>query len=437
MMIALTLIFTSCQKEDGVDPNATYEVTFQLVYPNDAATAAGVTVKLESSLGTILEAETTEDGLVTFEAITGSYTASASEQRADDGTAKLYNGTSSTILVTSSWDSEVVTDITLLESTSNQVVIKEFYFAGCQNNTGESDYTYDKYVTLYNNSAVEARLNNMCIGTSAGNAHSPCDRDDSGELSFKDESYCPLWSMIAVMENEVVIPAYGEITIALNGGIDHTVTYTNSVDLSDADYVIYDPEILTSTSYHPVPSATISVDNYLKINRYGSGTGFVLGNICPTIVIFQMPEGMSIYEYTADADNIHYPVKYQLAAFACAKIEKEWIIDAVETYSANYVTESVKRLTDDIDAGYIFITQRQGYTAYRNVDVDATTAIEGNTEKLVYGYTGGTDGVVETGTTDSSGIDAEASIANGAVIIYQDYNNTTKDFHQRKVSALK
>ena len=40
-------------------------------------------------------------------------------------------------------------------------------------------------------------------------------------------------------------------------------------------------------------------------------------------------------------------------------------------------------------------------------------------------------------STDPSGIDAEASIKNGAVIVYQDTNNSSKDFHQRKVASLK
>ena len=72
---------------------------------------------------------------------------------------------------------------------------------------------------------------------------------------------------------------------------------------------------------------------------------------------------------------------------------------------------------------------------YRNVDKDATEALPENAGKLVYGYAGGTDDV--EGSTDPSGIDAEASIANGAHIIYSDTNNSFVDFHQRKVFSLK
>jgi hypothetical protein len=89
-----------------------------------------------------------------------------------------------------------------------------------------------------------------------------------------------------------------------------------------------------------------------------------------------------------------------------------------------------------VDAGYVMHMNKMGYTVYRNVDKAATEALEGNKEKLVYNYNGGTQDI-EDGSTDPSGIDAEASIRNGAVIVYQDTNNSTKDFHLRKVSSLK
>ena len=94
-----------------------------------------------------------------------------------------------------------------------------------------------------------------------------------------------------------------------------------------------------------------------------------------------------------------------------------------------------KRFPASIDAGYVEINPKNGYTAYRNVDKAATEALAENEGKLVYNYAGGTEDV--EGTTDPSGIDAEASIANGAHIIYMDSNNSSNDFHQRKVASIK
>jgi hypothetical protein len=112
-----------------------------------------------------------------------------------------------------------------------------------------------------------------------------------------------------------------------------------------------------------------------------------------------------------------------------------WIIDGVEAYLYGNIN-SKKRLTDAVDAGWVNLTNNQGYTIYRNVDKEATEAIASNTGKIVYNYAYGTVGI-PGGTTDPSGIDAEASIKAGARIIYQDTNNSTKDFHQRKQASLR
>ena len=78
------------------------------------------------------------------------------------------------------------------------------------------------------------------------------------------------------------------------------------------------------------------------------------------------------------------------------------------------------------------MTAKMGYTLYRNVDKEATEAIKENEGKLVYNYSLGVEG-----STDPSGIDAEASIKNGARIIYKDTNNSTVDFHLRSKASLR
>lgn len=91
-----------------------------------------------------------------------------------------------------------------------------------------------------------------------------------------------------------------------------------------------------------------------------------------------------------------------------------------------------------MDAGYVYHRNQQGYTLYRNVDQASTEALPENEGKLVYGYSGGTTDIEPScGTTDPSGIDAEASIANGAHIIYQDTNNSSNDFHLRAKASLR
>ena len=121
-----------------------------------------------------------------------------------------------------------------------------------------------------------------------------------------------------------------------------------------------------------------------------------------------------------------------------AIIREAIIVDGVEIFNIPKLADSKTRFIPTIDAGYAKFTNGQGYTIYRNVDKEATEALAENEGKLVYNYAGGTKDVdPDNGTTDPSGIDAEASIAAGAHIIYMDTNNSTNDFHQRKVASIK
>lgn len=83
------------------------------------------------------------------------------------------------------------------------------------------------------------------------------------------------------------------------------------------------------------------------------------------------------------------------------------------------------------------MTNKQGYSIYRNVDKEATEALAENEGKLVYGYSLGTTDYQGATSTDPSTIDAEASMAAGAHIIFKDTNNSTNDFHQRAKASLK
>jgi len=78
------------------------------------------------------------------------------------------------------------------------------------------------------------------------------------------------------------------------------------------------------------------------------------------------------------------------------------------------------------------MTNALGHSLYRNVDKAATEALPENDGKICYYLLPEVDG-----TIDPSGIDAEASIAKGAHIIYQDTNNSTNDFYERQKCALR
>ena len=180
-----------------------------------------------------------------------------------------------------------------------------------------------------------------------------------------------------------------------------------------------------------VAGNVIPSDHYLTCSPFTQGTAWAISNMCPAFFIGNMSkdEAKRISEDTENYDT----TMGTTAAMRVVKFPKANVIGAVEVWSAPNVEKSNVRFPADVNTGYIAITNKLGYTVYRNVDKDATEALPENEGKLVYNYEGALDDAQNGATV----IDAEASIAAGAHIIYKQTNNTANDFHIRKVSSLK
>ncbi|GHT64115.1 hypothetical protein AGMMS50239_21240 [Bacteroidia bacterium] len=318
-----------------------------------------------------------------------------------------------------------------------RVVIKEIYIGGCQKNDNSGAFYNDKYVILYNNSSEPVSLKNLSIGTCMpGNGHATNNFISGGELIYKNEGWIPAGYGIWSLESNAVLDAGKEIVIALENAIDNTQTYSNSVNFANPGYyAAYDLAVWTNPTYYKVADV-IPESHYLKGYKIAGLTvnAFVTSNSSPAFFIFQ-PQGTTPDVFVNDANNI--VLHGSSATQANLKTPVTWVVDGIEIFQKEQETKSIKRLTDNVDAGSAYLTNALGYTLYRNVDKEATEAISENAGKIVYDYDKGTAGVVEGGTTDPSGIDAEASLKLGARIIYKDTNNSTEDFHQRKQAALK
>ena len=213
----------------------------------------------------------------------------------------------------------------------------------------------------------------------------------------------------AVKTSSVSVPASSTTLTFSNSGI---TAYTN------AKYAAADV----------IPSS-----NYLTAFPFNKGNAWVLSNSAPAFFIGNMSkaENERICNDTANFDLTNGTTDVGWSV----KFPKANVIGALEVYSAANIEKSNARFPADINTGYAAITNNMGYTLYRNVDKEATEALPENEGKIVYGYAGGTEDV--NGSTDPSGIDAEASIAGGAHIIYAQTNDSGKDFHQRKTASLK
>ena len=226
-----------------------------------------------------------------------------------------------------------------------------------------------------------------------------------------------------------VVETGKELVIALNGAIDHTQTYSQSVNLANSTYYcLYDIEDFNNAKYYPSPSELISTDHYLKAYKYGLGNAWPVSQFGPAFFVFR-PEGTTLQAFVDDASTTN--LYGGSASQPRKKVPAEWVVDGIEVFVQG-ADGNQKRLLPSVDAGYVELTRGMGYTLYRNVDKEATEALAENEGKLVYNYSLGVGN-----STDASGIDAEASLKNGARIIFQDTNNSTADFHQRSKSSLR
>lgn len=422
ILLAAAAAFTACKKDESAKIN---DVTVQVLIDNEPVTDAVEVTVTDKSTSTAYKA-TTVGGTATFQLVAGIYEATTTLYKE----SSIYNGTNSAVTVVDGGANAFTLNLTA--STTSQVIIKELYTGGCMDNENAKHYQTDRYVILYNNSPVEADASKYAFGMCySANAHATNAYIKDGKPTYSD--YIPAWSAVWWFETNVKIAPYSQIVISITGAIDHTKAYSNSVDLSGADYVFYDPEVFDNASNYPAPSASIPTSNYLKVYCYGKGKAWALSNNSPAFFVFS-PEGTTTKDFVTNQDNIESP--NGIAANNCAKIPLGWVKDGIEVFDNANIQKSNKRLLDSVDAGYIGFTNKCGYTLYRNVDKEATEALAENEGKLVYNYAGGTADV-EGGSTDPSGIDAEASIANGAHIVYKDTNNSRNDFHQRKVASIK
>jgi hypothetical protein len=446
--LLLLLFFTSCEKDD-TEPQ-TFGVTVQLEYPNGFKSEAGVEVTLKNTTtNDVNKAETNADGVAVFTVIAGLYEATVSEVRSDEVFRYIISGRNGAISVTDAWMNGTPVLLPLAVETVAQpvegdpspygkLVIKELYIGGCQKNDLSGAFIMDPYIIVYNNSSQPASIKNLSLGgIFPSNAHASNYFLKDGELTYANLGWLPAHFGIWTVQDDKTLAPGEQIVIAINGAIDHTVTYSNSVNLANADYyVCYDIEKWSLASYYPAPSELIPTSHYLKAYKFAGagGTAWVLSTIDPAAIIFAPRDDIALNEFTTVPENLVYHTDTGApgnGTQVALKVPTAWVLDGIEVYYEGNANNK-KRLTLGVDVGNIEFTNNQGHTLYRNVDKVATEAIIANTGKLIYNYSLGFED-----STDPSGIDAEASIRNGARIIYKDTNNSTNDFHQRSRASLR
>ena len=421
----------------GPEPVVTlYDIAVQLVSEGSNLAIEGIPMTLTDENGMATYDGTTDaGGAATFKVPEGTYSASATYKTAEDGQRIAYNGSNSSISVA---EGSTSFQINLNKVVSQQIIIKELYSTGCQYKAANKTYSNDGYIILYNNSDLPADASDIvfCFSapyTSFANGGNKYIVD--GKFLFESEDWTPAFGGMLWFKNPVEIPPYSQIVIAVFGAIDHTQTVEESVDLSDPSYYwMSNTDIPQWTMAKYTVAETIPIEHYMSGAAFVMGTAWALSNNSPAFYIGKMDSAQA-KALCENADEYDHTLGNG-AANNVVKFPRANVVDAVEVWSAANMEKCYYRFSADINTGYVAITNNQGHTAYRNVDKEATEALEENAGKLVYDYAGGTESEVN-GSTDPSGIDAEASIAAGAHIIYSDTNDSGKDFHQRRVASIK
>lgn len=428
-LLAVSLFWASCKKDDDIAQ--VFTVNVQLAYPAGSSFAAqeGVVIKLTSTANSY-EAKTDANGKASFAVPIGVYETSATDARSANGRSYVYNGVKSGIAVSTNWAGTDIVTLDLTESQRSQIIIKELFTGGTPKDDNSGAFAFDKYVTLYNNSDVAASLNNLCIGMIAPyNSNATNAYFVNGALTYESENWIPAAQAIWYFQQNLTIEPGKQIVVAMNNAVNNTLTYSKSINFDNsAYYAMYDIAKFPNANYYVAPAASIPTNHYLKAEVYGAGNAWAISVTGPGLFLF------TTGDRTPSAFANDASVTSQITGYVNKKVPNSWIIDAVEGYVLNN-TNNKKRFTPAIDAGFVYHVNNQGYSIYRNVDKEATEAITANAGKLVYNYQLGTTSV--GGSTDASGIDAEASIKAGARIVYKDNNNSTTDFHLRSQASLR
>ncbi|WP_319267358.1 DUF4876 domain-containing protein [uncultured Draconibacterium sp.] len=433
LFIVILIVSLSSCKNEYDNLFQTTIVNVQLNYPEDFETVENVIVTLtNTSNNTTFIDSTNSNGTVTFDVPLGLYQASVSETRQVSLNSYIFTG-STNISVSESYENSAVTTIDLSVSKSASILIKELYIGGCQKDDGSGTFRQGQYMILYNNSVSSVSLDNLCFGmVYPYNSNSTNYFYEDGAPSYETENWIPAAQGIWYFPDGVNLASGEQIVVAFNSAIDNTITYSQSINFANSEfYTTYDIDVYSNELYYPVPSSSIPTSHYLSAVKFGSASAWSLSVSSPAFFLFS-PQGETPAEFANNVNNLGY---YNGSANqGYTKVPNDWVIDAAEVYRQG--DDNLKRLPAAIDAGYIVHTNSQGYALYRNVNKEATLAIPGNEGKIIENYSGGTTDIAD-GSTDPSGIDAEASIANGARIIYSDTNSSTNDFHQRKKASLR
>ena len=246
------------------------ELRVTAVYPEGYAgyLREGVAVKLsDRNTGNVYTALTDAQGHAGFRVAAGHYRLSVLDLPDDSA---VFNGTIEQVDLVGE-DKEV--DVALKFSKPGTILIKEIYSGGCmQDPPATGTYADDKYIILHNNGFETYYLDGLCLAMVApynSQAANPwTSTDPSGNIVFRDYAAVPdcIWMFPGSGTDFPLQP--GEDAVVAYHGVDHTQTYSQSVNLNRKGcFVLYDMVYYPGNKLHPTPVPGDQIDqaHYMKV----------------------------------------------------------------------------------------------------------------------------------------------------------------------------
>lgn len=377
----------------------------QLVYPEGHdRLREGVAVTLDDrNSSNTYTALTDASGAVEFRVTAGHYRLAVSDK---PDPSSIFNGTVEQVDLI---PGDAAIDLVLGFSWAGSVIIKEVYSAGCPMDDQPGSYANDKYIVLHNNTGTTQFLDGLCLGmvapyNSKTQSNPWTSVDPSGNIVFRDYAAVPdaIWQFPGGGEEYPLEPG-GDAVIAF-WGVDHTKTYSQSVNLDCEEYfVLYDQMLYPGNSKWPTPTPgeRIRQDHWLKVLKKTGRSGqngantYVISDKSPAVILFRAPEDFDLEGYLAD--DMRSTISS--GSIVYSKIPWEWIVDGMEISDRTGSTNH-KRLRPDVDAGAIgYSGVQQGHTVHRRLDEEATREL---------GFE-----------------------------VYMDTNNSSNDFYERSTQSLR
>ncbi len=283
------------------------------------------------------------------------------------------------------------------ENVSSGFVIEELFISPTYNSETKKSYTYgEQYIKITNNSDVTLYADGLGIAQSA--LLSSMKQDYVDKDAIKDVLPVDFLSIIPGDGTTYPVKPGASIILA-NDALDHSKVFSGAVDLSHADFEIYD---LSSNSRFQ-DTDNPEVPNLISYYKSSKTVFSFHQKGCTTIALVKVPVDVATYvkDYAWSAKYVFHFQNFTKEMEANAyKVPLDWIVDAV-----------FLGIKDKIDWRYIPDTIDAGFT----------------------GWCGSFQDKTGLGTAVIRKVEREA---NGRKYL-KDTNNSTEDFNARVQPSLK